>query len=184
MKRILPALLVALAAFASACQTTPPNTNTNANTNTIVNANNGNGNVNVNGSDRELRRTNNEKKVEIYLTNSNTPGKCDIEVDPKKQTLDSGKHKVRWVAYNDCDAAVDAKLVIGDFSSNSAGHSPFGDDPYDNRFTFDPIAKDEEGRLISKTGKKPGLYEYTLKIVGTRNADLGSLDPQIEIGAR
>lgn len=172
MKRILPALLVALAAFAYACQTTPTNTN------------NRNGNANVNASP-EIKRANHEKEIKIRIANSTPVGRCAITVDPLYQFLDGTKDKVIWSAENDCDAA-GAQLIIGDFKSisNPSENSPFGNDPYDNRFVFDPINKGDEGRLISKVGKKPGKYEYTLRIVGTRNEELGKLDPQIEIGAR
>lgn len=188
MKRILPALLVALAAFACACQPTPPttNTNANANTNTTVNTNNGNKNGNVNTTDLEILRNNHEQRVQIYLTKPTpTSVKCDIEVDREMVSLDGSKDKIRWVAYNDCDLAENARLIIESFGKNNSGpngHSPFGDDPYDNRFVFDPIANGEEGRLISKIGKKPGKYRYTLKLFGARDADLGMKDPEVEVG--
>ncbi len=173
MKRILPALLVVLVAFAYACQ------NTNLN-------NNNNGNVNANASPPLIKPLNHEKEVRIHVTNSpNTPGQCAIIVDREFMSikLEARKDKVIWIADNTCDAT-GAQLIIGDFKilSNPSQQRPFGDDPYDNRFVFDPIAKGEEGRLISKTGKNPGKYEYTLRIVGTDGKVLGMLDPEVAIG--
>lgn len=178
MKRILPALLAALAAFACACQTTPPPTT------------NGNGNVNANVSPPQIARANHEKEVTINIANSPAPPyKCVITVVQGSVKLDGRKEKVRWTAENECDAAENAQLIIDDFGKNNSDpsdKSPFGNDINDNKFIFDPIAKGDEGRLISKTGKgKPGnrkvIYKYTLKIVGTGGAELGKLDPEVEV---
>ncbi|MFN2455547.1 MAG: hypothetical protein ABR577_15155 [Pyrinomonadaceae bacterium] len=207
MKRILPALLAALAAFACACQPTPPVTNTNTNTianantntaantaantnaNTIANANNGNGNVNANAS-KLLPPLSGLVPAYIQITNltPTTHDKCCIKVDPDTVKLDGIMDRVLWIVHNECDAAVGAQLIIDDFTNKSDpnDHSPFGNSPSNNKFTFKLKPGGGNDYKISEPGKgKPGAsntYTYTLKIIGTDGKDRGVLDPEVEVG--
>jgi hypothetical protein len=190
MKKVsLMLMLLSAALFLDACTAREPDTKhtsvsiANANTNGTTHANNNRGeDMNTNkglAPEGKTAPANHEKSVEIYL--KDVGGKCVIEVPAAFQSvyLKRNKGKVRWIVYNNCDAASTANVVIENFGKNNS--KPFGGDACDNKFTFDPIAKGDEGRLISKTGKVDGRFSYTIKVIAA-NGTIAELDPEIIVG--
>jgi hypothetical protein len=156
-------------------------TNTNANTNASVNANtNQGGNVNTDQGLAPGGRSNNEKDVQILI--NEVDGKCSIEVPAAYQSvyIKVNKGKVKWTVINNCAAAATGNVIIENFGKSN--RRPFGGEECDNRFVFDPIAKGEESRMVTRTGKVEGRYAYTIRVVDA-NGTLAELDPEIIVGS-
>lgn len=184
-------LLVAVLSFIVACTANEPDqTNKSGNRNADRKADgkaDANSNQAGNTNTREgiapegkAGRRIHEQVVEILVRDAGG-GKCAIEVSPASQTvyLKRRRDRVRWNVTNDCEAASEASIVIENFGNNNS--KPFGGDACDNRFVFDPIARGDDGRLITKTGKVDGRYKYTIKLVAASRT-IAELDPEIIVG--
>ncbi|HEV2707205.1 MAG TPA: hypothetical protein VGV59_14890 [Pyrinomonadaceae bacterium] len=155
------------------------NTDTSASTNANANANQG-GNVNTDQGLAPSGRSNNEKDVQILI--NEVGGKCTIEVPAAYQSvyIKVNKGKVKWTVINNCAAAAASNVIIENFGKSN--QRPFGGEECDNRFVFDPIARGEESRMVTRTGKVEGRFAYTIKVVNA-NGTLAELDPEIIVGS-
>lgn len=160
-------------------QTNANNANAHTNGNNRAQTNQG-GNVNTEQGLAPSGRSNNEKDVQILI--NEVGGKCTIEVPAAYQSvfIKVNKGKVKWTVINNCAAAANGNVIIENFGKSN--QRPFGGEECDNRFVFDPIAKGEESRMVTRTGKVEGRFAYTIRVVND-NGTLAELDPEIIVGS-
>ena len=136
----------------------------------------------------------NEKDVVLSIVpNPFDPSSCVYSfITTGTPLIKQGKGKIRWIVKNNCNIPNDVKVVIEEFKRiNGPEMEPFGppeDSCNPNRIVIDPIAYNEEGRVISRTAKGvKGSYTYRVKLFINGVEQLVAKEhvlvaPQIEIG--